>query len=185
VVRIGIHVGKKQEWSGALSCSSAVARSQISLRAELRATTAPTMPNVVESTLDYAFWCFPHASPALVPRAGKQKRPRRVALNRLQSLRDFGAGEGIRTLDPNLGKVGIFSSARRRKDWHSLRKGACVGRRRGGRRAPPFRPIGLVRSGARPGERPGLSGAPGMRGKDHGDQAYRHAARDVERGGAA
>src|SRR5579859_4363207 len=38
-------------------------------------------------------------------RSCKQKRPRRAALIRLKSLRDFGAGEGIRTLDPNLGKV--------------------------------------------------------------------------------
>ncbi len=35
----------------------------------------------------------------------KQKRPRRAVLIRLKSWRDFGAGEGIRTLDPNLGKV--------------------------------------------------------------------------------
>jgi hypothetical protein len=37
----------------------------------------------------------------------KQKRPRRAVLIFLKSLRDFGAGEGIRTLDPNLGKVVI------------------------------------------------------------------------------
>ena len=27
---------------------------------------------------------------------------------RLKSLQDFGAGEGIRTLDPNLGKVVLY-----------------------------------------------------------------------------
>ena len=41
MVRIGIHGGKKQEWSKALSCTSAVARSQTSLRAELRANDGP------------------------------------------------------------------------------------------------------------------------------------------------
>ncbi len=34
----------------------------------------------------------------------KQKRPRRTAFNFLIFLRNSGAGEGIRTLDPNLGK---------------------------------------------------------------------------------
>jgi hypothetical protein len=51
------------------------------------------------------FLLLPPASPAFTPRAGKQKRPRRAALIRLKSLRDLGVGEGIRTLDPNLGKV--------------------------------------------------------------------------------
>jgi hypothetical protein len=52
--------------------------------------------------------CFPSASPAWATRAGKQKRPRRTAFIRLKSIRDFGAGEGIRTLDPNLGKVVLY-----------------------------------------------------------------------------
>ena len=63
------------------------------------------MPKAAPSTLLYAFCCFPPASPAFAPGAGKQKRPRRAVFIRLKSLRDFGAGEGIRTLDPNLGKV--------------------------------------------------------------------------------
>jgi hypothetical protein len=50
------------------------------------------------------FLVLPPCSPALVPTAGKQKRSRRATLNHLKSLREFGAGEGIRTLDPNLGK---------------------------------------------------------------------------------
>ena len=104
MVRIGIH-GSKQACGEALSCSSAVARSQTSLRTELRATTAPTMPNVVESMLDYAFWCFPHASPALTSEAGKRQTAPKDRLKSLISLRKIGAGEGIRTLDPNLGKV--------------------------------------------------------------------------------
>ncbi len=35
----------------------------------------------------------------------KQKRPRGTVFIALIFLRKFGAGEGIRTLDPNLGKV--------------------------------------------------------------------------------
>ena len=105
MVRIGIHGTKKQEWCEALSCTSAVARSETSLRAELQATTAPSMPNVVDSTLDYVVWCFPHASPALTSGAGKRQAAPRGRSKSWISLRKIGAGEGIRTLDPNLGKV--------------------------------------------------------------------------------
>ena len=38
----------------------------------------------------------------------KQKRPRRTVFNTLIFLRKSGAGEGIRTLDPNLGKVVLY-----------------------------------------------------------------------------
>ncbi len=38
----------------------------------------------------------------------KQKRPRRTADYRFKFLGKFGAGEGIRTLDPNLGKVVLY-----------------------------------------------------------------------------
>jgi hypothetical protein len=38
----------------------------------------------------------------------KQKQPRGAVFNRLISLRKSGAGEGIRTLDPNLGKVVLY-----------------------------------------------------------------------------
>ena len=38
----------------------------------------------------------------------KQKAPRRAPFIRLISLGKFGAGEGIRTLDPNLGKVVLY-----------------------------------------------------------------------------
>ena len=72
---------------------------------ELQATTAPSMPNVVDSMLDYAFCCFPHASPVLQTGAGKQKTAPKDRSKPLISLRKIGAGEGIRTLDPNLGKV--------------------------------------------------------------------------------
>ncbi len=66
------------------------------------------MPKAAQSPLLYAFYCFPPASPAFGPGPGKQKRPRRAAFIRLISLRKFGAGEGIRTLDPNLGKVVLY-----------------------------------------------------------------------------
>ena len=103
VVRIGIR-GSKQVCGEALSCGSAVAPSQTIVHTELRATTAPTMPNVIESPPDYAFWCFPHASPALTSGAGKRQTAPTDRLKSLISLRKIGAGEGIRTLDPNLGK---------------------------------------------------------------------------------
>ncbi len=49
--------------------------------------------------------CFPHASPVSEAGAGKQKTASEGRSKRLTSLMKFGAGEGIRTLDPNLGKV--------------------------------------------------------------------------------
>ncbi len=55
-----------------------------------------------------AFCCFPPASPAAPEGAGKQKTPRRASAKRLILLRLSGAGEGIRTLDPNLGKVVLY-----------------------------------------------------------------------------
>ena len=48
--------------------------------------------------------CFPHANP--MPE--KQKAPRRALLKQLRSLSQTGAGEEIRTLDPNLGKVMLY-----------------------------------------------------------------------------
>jgi hypothetical protein len=38
----------------------------------------------------------------------KQRRPLKDHFNTLISLRKSGAGEGIRTLDPNLGKVVLY-----------------------------------------------------------------------------
>ena len=66
------------------------------------------MPKAAECPLLYAFCCFP-----LLPRLSRQgrgskKRPRRTVLKHLISLRKSGAGEGIRTLDPNLGKVVLY-----------------------------------------------------------------------------
>lgn len=62
------------------------------------------MPTTAKSALLYAFCCFPLASPAFVPGLGKQKTPRRVLFIRLIFLEKSGAGDGIRTLDPNLDK---------------------------------------------------------------------------------
>ena len=77
------------------------------LRVENHGFAPASMPKAALSPLRRAFCCFPPASPAFGSGAGKQKRPRRAAFNRLNSLRKSGAGEGIRTLDPNLGKVTI------------------------------------------------------------------------------
>ena len=61
------------------------------------------MPKAAESPLLYAFHCFP---PALAP--GKQKTAPSDRSKHLIFLKKTGAGEGIRTLDPNLGKVVLY-----------------------------------------------------------------------------
>jgi len=66
------------------------------------------MPEVAARPLRPAFCCFPHASPVFQTEAGKQKTAPKDRSKPLISLRKFGAGEGIRTLDPNLGKVVRF-----------------------------------------------------------------------------
>jgi hypothetical protein len=58
-----------------------------------------------QSPLLYAFCCFPPASPAFARGAGKQKTAPKDRPKHLIFLKKIGAGEGIRTLDPNLGKV--------------------------------------------------------------------------------
>jgi len=63
------------------------------------------MPKAAQSPLLYAFCCFPPASPALAPGTGKQKTAPKDRSKHLIFLKKSGAGEGIRTLDPNLGKV--------------------------------------------------------------------------------
>src|SRR5215207_7695944 len=69
------------------------------------------MPNLTEIPLRFAPVCFPHASPAYVPEAGKQKKTPKDSSQPLIYLKKFGAGEGIRTLDPDLGKVGNVTVA--------------------------------------------------------------------------
>jgi hypothetical protein len=66
------------------------------------------MPNVAVRPLRHASCCFPHASPISQSKAGKQKTALKDRSKPLISLRKFGAGEGIRTLDPNLGKVVLY-----------------------------------------------------------------------------
>ena len=60
------------------------------------------------STAVSAANCFPPASPKFGAKPGKQKAPRRALLKPLILLIQTGAGEEIRTLDPNLGKVSIL-----------------------------------------------------------------------------
>ncbi len=63
------------------------------------------MPKAAERPLRHASCCFPHASPVSQTKTGKQKTAPKDRSKSLISLRHSGAGEGIRTLDPNLGKV--------------------------------------------------------------------------------
>ena len=65
-------------------------------------------PIVRCGTLEFASSCFPPASPLSWARPGKQKTPRRAFAKCLISRRKIGAGEAIRTLDPNLGKVVLY-----------------------------------------------------------------------------
>ena len=74
-------------------------------QAENRGFGMPSMPATAGSPLLFAFCCFPPASPAFAWGAGKQKTAPKDRFNRFISLKKSGAGEGIRTLDPNLGKV--------------------------------------------------------------------------------
>ena len=67
----------------------------------------PSMPATAGSPLLFAFCCFPPASPAFAWGAGKQKTAPKDRFNRFIFLKKSGAGEGIRTLDPNLGKIAI------------------------------------------------------------------------------
>jgi hypothetical protein len=69
------------------------------------------MPKPTERPLRFASVCFPHASPAFVPEAGKQNKTPKDPSQSLICLKKIGAGEGIRTLDPDLGKVGNVTLA--------------------------------------------------------------------------
>ncbi len=72
------------------------------------ASRLPTTPSAFERPPQPAPRCFPSASPALTRWAGKQKTAPKDRFNALISLKKSGAGEGIRTLDPNLGKVVLY-----------------------------------------------------------------------------
>jgi hypothetical protein len=65
-------------------------------------------PTAAESPPLYAFRCFPPASPVFTPRSGKQKTAPKDRRKSALFFINFGAGEGIRTLDPNLGKVVLY-----------------------------------------------------------------------------
>ena len=66
------------------------------------------MPKVAVRPLRSSSCRFPHASPVSPSGAGKQETASKGRSKQLISLRKFGAGEGIRTLDPNLGKVVLY-----------------------------------------------------------------------------
>ena len=66
------------------------------------------MLNAAESPLLYDVCCFPPASPIPASWVGKQIMAPMDRSKSLTSLRKSGAGEGIRTLDPNLGKVVLY-----------------------------------------------------------------------------
>jgi hypothetical protein len=69
------------------------------------------MPKLAVRPLRPPSRCFPHASPISRSGVGKQETAPKDRFNRLISLRKSGAGEGIRTLDPNLGKVVLLRGA--------------------------------------------------------------------------
>jgi hypothetical protein len=79
--------------------------------ARVGALEAIHMPRVAARPLLSSLCRFPHASPLSPSWAGKQKTAPKDRSKQLISLRELGAGEGIRTLDPNLGKVAIISAA--------------------------------------------------------------------------
>ena len=82
--------------------------SQRPARAENHDLGTAYMPKVAECLLLPDFCCFPPASPALAPGTGKQKAAQQDRSKHLIFLKKSGAGEGIRTLDPNLGKVVLY-----------------------------------------------------------------------------
>jgi hypothetical protein len=51
---------------------------------------------------------LPPCFPGIVNGAGKQDPRPRDLLNMFIFIKETGAGEGIRTLDPNLGKVVLY-----------------------------------------------------------------------------
>jgi hypothetical protein len=77
-------------------------------RAERHEMTVSPVPNAAGLIPRHDPACFPGASPASTQWAGKQKTAPKDRLNSLISLRKSGAGDGIRTHDPNLGKVVLY-----------------------------------------------------------------------------
>jgi hypothetical protein len=77
-----------------------------------RGLKRPHMRKATESPLRFALFCFPPASRAFVSGAGKQKTTPKDRSQLLICLKKIGAGEGIRTPDPDLGKVGKLTLGR-------------------------------------------------------------------------
>ncbi len=73
-----------------------------------RETTVLPMPNATRRIRGHDPGCFPSASPTPALGPGKQKAAPKDRLKLLISLTKSGAGEGIRTLDPDLGKVVLY-----------------------------------------------------------------------------
>src|SRR5579872_6784969 len=71
------------------------------VRAENSLLGILTMPVAAESLLICAFCCFPPASPAFAVGSGKQKTLPAGRTKHLNFLMKVGAGEAIRTPDPN------------------------------------------------------------------------------------
>ena len=108
----------KQKWSR-FGVRGSTVESKASLHGGLRLPlrlVVPTessglgtrMPKAAEGPLRFAFCCFPHASPAFASASGKQKTVPRDRFKHLNFLRKLGAGDAIRTRDPNLGKVMLY-----------------------------------------------------------------------------
>ena len=70
--------------------------------------TALAMPNAIGRIRRHDPGCFPSASPTQASWAGKQETASTDRAKPLRLMRKLGAGEGIRTLDPNLGKVVLY-----------------------------------------------------------------------------
>jgi hypothetical protein len=79
VVRIGIRESKRA-CGEAVSCGSAVARSQTVVRTNCGLRRLRPCPNVIESTPDYAFWCFPTLPRFRRPGWGSKKRSRMTVI---------------------------------------------------------------------------------------------------------
>ena len=72
--------------------------------ADFRTFEVLHMPKLAARPLRSSFCCFPHASPNLEMGAEKLNTAPKGRSTVLISVRKIGAGEGIRTPDPNLGK---------------------------------------------------------------------------------
>jgi hypothetical protein len=66
------------------------------------------MPDLSASNPRHFSSCFPHASPIWGNKPGKHYFARCSPAKCLANREKTGAGEGIRTLDPNLGKVVLY-----------------------------------------------------------------------------